>query len=343
MRAVLIAALALALSAPPVEARLRLVRVGHFAQPVYVTGRPGGLVVVERYGRVRILRHGKVRTLLDLRRRVGIADPDVTVDQRGLFSIAFGRGDRVYVDYVDRHGELRVDEWRRRTRAFRHVLDLGPATTQHHGGQLQFGPDRLLYVSTGMGDDPESSQDPASTRGKLLRLDPTVQPARPEVVALGLRNPWRFSFDRGRVLIGDVGEDSIEEVDVLPRNATPRINLGWPAYEGFHLRAPQRPLGRRMPALVHRHGPGWCSVVGGYVARGSAPRVLHGRYVYADLCSGRLWSARLRGTSLLDDRRLRAPPVYSPVSFGEDARGRLFVVSLGGDVFRFAESGHEGP
>jgi hypothetical protein len=89
-----------------------------------------------------------------------------------------------------------------------------------------------------------------------------------------------------------------------------------------------------MPALVHRHGRGWCSVVGGYVARAGAPRVLHGCHVYGDLCSGRLWSARLRGTSLVDDRRLRVPPVFSPVSFGKDARGRLYVVSLAGDVFR---------
>jgi hypothetical protein len=243
MRAVLIAALIIALTAPPAAARLRLVRVGHFSQPVYIAGRPGALVVVERYGRVRVVRHGKVRTLLDLRHRVGIADPDVTVDQRQ------------------------------------------------------------------------------------------------EVVALGLRNSWRFSFDRGRVLIGDVGEDSYEEVDVLPRDVTPGVNFGWPAYEGFHLRAGQQPFGIRMPALVHRHGPGWCSVVGGYVARAGAPRVLHGRYVYGDLCSGRLWSARQRGTALVDDRRLRVPPVFSPVSFGEDARGRLYLVSLGGDVFRLADSG----
>jgi hypothetical protein len=336
MRVVLIAALLLVLTAAPATARLRLVRVGHFSQPVYVTGRPGALVVVERYGRVRVVRHGKVRTLLDLRRRVGIADPDVTVDQRGLLSVAFGPGGRLYVDYVDRDGELRVDEWHRRT--LRHVLDLGPATTQHHGGQLQFGPDGLLYVSTGMGDDPDASQDPASPRGKLLRFDPRVRPARPEVVALGLRNPWRFSLDRGRIWIGDVGERTYEEVDVVPRHAA-GVNFGWPAYEGFHLRAARPPFAIRRPALVHRHGRGWCSLVGGYVARAGTPRALHGRYVYGDLCSGRLWSARVRGASLAGDRRLRVPPVFSPVSFGKDARGRLYVVSLGGDVFRFAEAG----
>ena len=222
------------------------------------------------------------------------------------------------------------------------LLSLEQPYVNHNGGNIQFGPDGLLYVSTGMGDDPDASQDPASPRGKLLRLDPRVRPARPEVVALGLRNPWRFAFDRGRIWIGDVGERTYEEVDVLPRHAGPGVNFGWPAYEGFRLRAGAGPPGVRMPALVHRHGAGWCSVVGGYVARGRAPRVLHGRYVYADLCSGRLWSARLRGTSLVDDRRLRIPPVFSPVSFGEDARGRLYVVSLGGDVFRLAVSGHQG-
>jgi glucose/arabinose dehydrogenase len=346
MRAALVAVTALLLLAAPAGAAgLRLKRLGTFAEPVYVASPPrdaGTLAVVERYGRVRLVRHGRVqrRPLIDLRGRVRIADPRPENDQRGLFSLAFApdyaTSGRLYVSYVDRGGRLRVDAARRHRRALRHVLDLGPATTTHHGGQLQFGPDGLLYVSTGMGADPSVSQDPARLGGKLLRLDPRGRPARPEVVALGLRNPWRFSFDRstGAVLIGDVGEHAAEEVDVLAAGAPAGTNFGWPAYEGRELQPGHAPFGARMPALVHRHGRAWCSVIGGYVARGRAARSLRGRYVYGDLCSGRLWSARLTGAALTGDAPLRAPRIPYLVSFGQDARGRLYGVSLSGGVWR---------
>jgi glucose/arabinose dehydrogenase len=222
MWAVLVAATAaLVLTAPADAEALRLKRVGTFDEPVYVTGPRGDaatLAVVERYGRVRLVRHGHVqrRSLLDIRRRVRITHPRPRDDQRGLFSLAFApdyaRSGRLYVDYVDRRGRLRVDEWQRGTRSLRRVVDLGRATTKHHGGQMRFGPDGLLYVSTGMTDDPAASQDPAALGGKLLRLDPLARPSQPEVVALGLRNPWRFSFDpfTGAALIGDVGEHAAE-------------------------------------------------------------------------------------------------------------------------------------
>jgi glucose/arabinose dehydrogenase len=273
-------ALAVALltaAAPAHAAELRGERVGTFDEPVYVTSPPGHprtLAVVERYGRVRLVRRGRVlrRPLLDLRRRVLIEDDRETIDQRGLLSIAFApdyrRSGRLYVDYVDTAGRLRVDEWRRGSGRLRRVLDLGEATTQHHGGQLQFGPDGLLYVSTGMGDDPDTSQDPASPGGKILRLDPRERPARPEVVALGLRNPWRFSFDR----------------------------------------------------------PSGLLLIGGYVLRG--------RYLYGDVCSGRLWSARLEDDGTLSRPRRAGLTVPYLVSFGRDARGRVYAVSLDGPVWR---------
>ncbi len=234
MRAVCVIAVSLALAAPASAAELRLKRVGTFSEPVYVTSPPrdaGTLAVVERYGRVRLVRHGKVlrRLLVDLRGRVRITHPRPHLDQRGLFSLAFApdyaTSRRLYVDYVDGRGRLRVDEFQRGER--RRVLDLGRATTKHHGGQLQFGPDGLLYVSTGMGATPEVSQDAGSLRGKLLRLDPLVRPARPEVVALGLRNPWRFSFDRltGALLIGEVGEDTFEEINLVPPGVPPGFEL----------------------------------------------------------------------------------------------------------------------
>jgi glucose/arabinose dehydrogenase len=346
MRAVLAAALAVFILVPPASAAgVRLKRVGTFSQPVYVTSPPGDagtLAVVERYGRVRLVRHGHVarRPLIDLRGRVRIADRRPGNDQRGLFSLAFApdyaTSGRFYVEYVDRRGRQRVDEGRRGSRSLRHVLDIGRATTKHHGGQLQFGPDGLLYASTGMGDQPSISQDPASLKGKLLRLDPRRRPARPEVVALGLRNPWRFSFDSatGTVLIGDVGELAVEEVDVIPPGAPAGTNFGWPAYEGNHLVPGYAPFPASFPALAHVHSRAWCGVVGGYVAHRHAPRALRGRYVYGDICSGRLWSARLTGTSLIGDARLRLPPVSYLVSLGQDARGRLYAVSILGDVWR---------
>jgi glucose/arabinose dehydrogenase len=334
-RAALAGVAAALIVAAPAPARERLERIGRFAQPVYVTSPPHTartLAVVERYGRVRELRDGRVlrRPLVDLRARVLVADPDETVDQRGLLSLAFApdyaRSRRLYVMYVDRSGRLRVDEWRRHARAGRRVLDLGPAPNQHHGGQLQFGPDGRLYVSTGMGDVPSVSQDPAAPGGKILRLDPRARPPRPEVVALGLRNPWRFSFAAGGVLlIGDVGGDLYEEIDVLAPGTPRGANFGWPLLEGHQRLAPGDPPGYVAPAAVLAHSDGWCSVVGGYATRG--------RYVFGDVCSGRLWSARLAGARLGAPRRLRLTVPYL-VSFGRDRARRLYAVSLNGEVLR---------
>ena len=171
------------------------------------------------------------------------------------------------LDYVDRRGRLRVDAARRGSARTRRIF-IGVATTMHHG-QLQFGPDGLLYVSTGMGSDPDSSQDVSGPGGKILRVDPRRAGAEPEVVALGLRTPWRFSFDRrtGLALIGDVGENRQEEVDVLDPASTGPANFGWPFAEGRRVRA-GAPGGLTAPALTHAHGPRWCSIVGGYVVRG---------------------------------------------------------------------------
>ena len=253
-------AAALSLAAAPAPA-VTGQRLGSFDQPVYVASPPGDpatQAVVERYGRIVLVHRGRVlrRPLIDMRRRVLIGDPDETSDQRGLLSMAFApdyaRSGRFYVDYVDRDGRLRVDAARRGSSRTQRILDLGVATTMHHGGQLQFGPDGKLYVSTGMGDDPGSSQDPDRPGGKILRLDPRRPGQRPEIVALGLRNPWRFSFDRrtGLALIGDVGESHTEEVDVLdPAGATP-VNFGWPFAEG-RTTQPGAPAGLTAPAIAH--------------------------------------------------------------------------------------------
>jgi glucose/arabinose dehydrogenase len=240
------------------------------------------------------------------------------------------------VQYVDRDSRLRVDELRRGSDGVRRVLDLGPVPEQHHGGQLQFGPDGLLYVSTGVGDEPEQAQALDRPGGKILRLDPRVPGAQPEVYALGLRNPWRFSFDRrtDALIIGDVGGSHAEEVDLIAPGTPAGTNFGFPAFEGRARRASGPPAVAAPPALVRTHaGSGWCAVTGGYVVRDRRLRRLRGRYVYGDLCSGRIRKARLKDGRLVRDRRARLRVPYL-VSFGQDAAGRIYAVSFRGGVYR---------
>jgi hypothetical protein len=176
----------------------------------------------------------------------------------------------------------------------------------------------------------------------VLRVDPRVSGARPRVFAYGLRNPYRFSFDRsrGHLVIADVGQDEIEEVDFVPRRAGARAprggeNFGWPVFEGRHRFSSGRVSHYVPPVLQRSHGQGACTIIGGYVVRDRSLRGLYGRYVYGDLCDSRLRTARLARPRARGDRALgvRVPML---VSFGEDARGRVYAVSLSGPVYRLA-------
>ena len=233
----------------------------------------------------------------------------------------------------------------------------------HNGGLIAFGPDGLMYVGTGDGgggDDPHgargNAQDLGSLLGKLLRIDPRRAGGRPyaipasnpfagtpgargEVWAYGLRNPWRFSFDRatGDLAIGDVGQDAVEEIDFVRRGRGRGANFGWRPLEGRRANFPgERAPGALAPVIEHTHEAGWCSITGGVVVRDPALAALRGRYVYGDYCQGRLRSARLRPGRARDDRALGLPRVASLASFGEDGRGRVYVVSLAGPVWRLA-------
>lgn len=366
-----VALLLMALGAAPGSASaLRLHRVARFRQPVYVTSPPGDrrdLFVVERAGRIEIVRHGRKlrRPFLDIRRLVSLPFPNNQFrDQGGLVSLAFApdyrRSGLFYVFYTNRDGNLDVDQFQRSphsaTRASvssRRILFALPRHGQltDLGGDLAFGPDGYLYIGFGEGSDPDSAQNLGALTGKILRIEPTpaapapysvpadnpfvgVAGARPEVFAYGLRMPWRFSFDpgSGNLIIGDVGDERFEEVDVLTAGDA-GANLGWPFFEGRHRNEAGAPGGLTFPVLVRAHSRQTCAIVGGYVMRGRRIPSLRGRYVYGDVCSGLVRSVRVGPDGAHGDRPEHLTVPYLD-SFGRDARGRLYAVSLLGGVYR---------
>jgi glucose/arabinose dehydrogenase len=360
--------------ARPARSGVRLEPVGTFRSPVYVTAPPGDrrrIFVVEQAGMIRVVRGGKrlSRPFLDIRSLVTAGG------EQGLLSMAFApdyaRTRRFYVNYTDKQGLQRVVEYRRSrpsadralSSSARTVLRYDGVEDNHNGGLVLFGPDRLLYIGTGDGggaNDQHGSrgnaQDLGSLLGKILRIDPRPSDgraysvpadnpfagrsgARPEIYSYGLRNPWRFSFDRatGDLTIADVGQDAIEEIDFARRGEASGANYGWRPYEGTrHVNGESAP-DHVAPVLQLTHDAGNCSVTGGYVVRDRSLPDLEGRYVYGDLCKGQLRSARLAPGSASDDAAIKGlATVQQLSSFGEDALGRVYVVSLTGPVYRLA-------
>ena len=351
---------------------VRLVEIGRFDQPVYVhqppSGADGQLFVVEQPGRIEVvgLDGGGETTFLD------IVDKVASGGERGLLSIAFAHdyatSGLFYVYYTDKGGDLTVEEYRRSASdplqadpsSARKLLDISHSRfPNHNGGQLQFGPDGFLYVGTGdgggAGDPSENAQDRGSLLGKLLRIDPLNgdpyaipdgnpfknRGGRDEIYAMGLRNPWRFSFDRetGNILIGDVGQDRREEIDYETPKSLRGANFGWDAFEGFGpYKAPgasKPPRDHDKPIAAYPTAGGNCAVTGGYVVRDPELGALVGRYVYADHCQGKIRSLIPRRKRARDDKPLGlSEPSIS--SFGEDAAGHVYVVSLAGRVSRLA-------
>lgn len=345
-------------------------RIGTFAQPMLVAHARGDarrLFVVERAGRVRLVRSGRKlrRPFLDIR---GLTTTD---GERGLLSLAFApdyaTSRRFYVFYTANSGDLTVAEFKRSTRSRDYAVRSSRRTvltqrhrrfSNHNGGHIAFGPDGRLFISTGDGggggDPGENAQDLRSRLGKLLRIDPRASRtrsfrvpadnpfrnragARPEIWAYGLRNPFRYSFDRltGDLALGDVGQNQIEEIDFAERSEGlgRGANYGWDVWEGTRRFEPGTAPGHVPPVLELLHGHGYCSVIGGVVVRDERLPALNGRYVFGDLCRSGLQQARL------DTRNPRATAldgaaVDTLVGFGEDARGRVHAVSLEGPVYR---------
>jgi glucose/arabinose dehydrogenase len=347
---------------------VRLSKLGNFDQPVYVSqppDDPGLLFVVEQAGRIVIMRDGEriATPFLDLGDRVSCCG------ERGLLSIAFapdyGKSGLFYVYYTDKAGTIRVVEYRRSesdplvadSGSARELLHVAHPFENHNGGLALFGPDRLLYIGIGDGgsqNDPNrNGQDLDTLLAKLLRIDPAASDgkpytvpadnpfvdrpdARPEIYSYGLRNPWRFSFDRltDDLSIGDVGQDEFEEVDLVGRGEGRGANFGWSAYEGTaRFNDDQRAPNAVPPVLVYGHDSG-CSITGGYVVRDPSLPTLYGRYLYGDFCAGQLHSFTARPDREATDDRPLGLQVPSLSSFGEDNAGHIYATSLEGPVYR---------
>jgi glucose/arabinose dehydrogenase len=328
--------------AAPAQGGYRFVQVASgFDQPVHVSAprnQPGTLYVVEQPGRIRIVRNGRITgTLLDIRSRVQCCG------EQGLLSVAFhpryGQNRRYFVFYTAPNN--RVVEYRGR-RAVRTYLNISDPYSNHNGGQLAFGPDGRLYAGTGdagAGGDPENrAQNLGSPFGKLWAWNVDRRGGRGQIVGFGLRNPWRFSFDRktGDLYIGDVGQNSWEEVNFTPRRSPGLENYGWDVYEGrarFESKPPNSRGRLRFPVAVYSLDGGECAVSGGFVYRGKAVPSAAGRYFYGDNCTGDIWSFRIargRATGLRKERF----SLGGLSSFGEDANGELYAVTLNGRLYQ---------
>jgi glucose/arabinose dehydrogenase len=354
---------------PPPPGVPSLSRVGNFAEPVYLTAAPGDsvrLFVVERGGTIRVLHHDTTQTrpFLDLS-----ASVQTSYVEQGLLSLTFdpqyAANGRLFVYFTNLNGDIRIvrytvssDPDSADQASADTILKVAhPGQSNHNGGQLQFGPDNMLWAGTGDGGgggDPDgNAQNKHALLGKLLRLDvsgasgyviPADNPFRndtsaaPEVWSYGLRNPWRFSFDRltGDLYIGDVGQDRYEEVDVSP-TAVQRgrgANFGWNIMEGIHC-YPNDPCTTTgvLPIVDYPHLGAACSITGGYVYRGSALPDLAGLYFYADYCTGSVHAIRYPSSTTGDWTTLLSPG-NDISSFGQDARGELYILQLTGSVWR---------
>jgi hypothetical protein len=330
------------------------------------------LFVVEQPGRIQLVRERKVvaTPFLDITDRVGSSG-----SEQGLLGLAFhprfAENGRFFVNYTDRGGDTHIAEFRAGIGADavdptteRTILVQDQPFANHNGGQLAFGNDGFLYIGLGdggsAGDPLGSGQSLGTFLGKLLRIDvdksqPYVVPpdnpftglagARPEIWAFGLRNPWRFAFDRatGDLLIGHVGQGAVEEVDaeVSPRRGGQ--NYGWNVTEGSRCFNPATGCslaGITLPVVEYGHGEG-CSITGGVVYRGCRMPGYAGTYFYSDYCSSFVRTLRLEGGRAVDQRDFTAQlgPRRSLVAFGTDAFGEIYMLELGGNVYQIVPAG----
>ncbi len=353
------------------DGRLRLMRMGSFDEPTSVTGAPGDprrVYVLQRSGQVMLLLdgHRQSRPFLNISGSVYSQGSD----EQGLLGMAlpadYAATGLFYVDYTVSGNDIRIAQYRRSPSDANLAEPLSAHTlltidhhafTNHNGGQLAFGPEGDLFIGVGdggsEGDPSANGQNTGTLLAKILRIAPTAgggytiprgnpfagQPGkRAEIWAYGLRNPWRFSFDRltGDMIVGDVGQDREEELDFAPAGTGAGANYGWSVWEGdrrFGTGSAPRAVA---PVLTLSHSDGYCAIIGGYVVRDQSLPSLFGRYLFGDYCRAKIESVKLSRKAATG---LRATGLEVPAlsSFGQDARGHIYVASLQGAVYRLAQ------
>jgi glucose/arabinose dehydrogenase len=350
-------------AAPPAavpldRVRVRLQTVVQLQEPIALATRPDDatLYVAERAGVVRAVRDGKAaeRPVLDIR--------DVVLDggERGLLGITFSAGgDELYASYTNLDGDTRLVAYRMEGEqaapgSARELLAVDQPFANHNGGNVVLGPDGMLYLGLGDGgaaNDPErNAQDPATLLGKLVRVDPGGRPPPdnpfvgddlflPEIYALGLRNPWRFSFDRktADLWVADVGQNSVEEINMTPAQRSAGRNYGWDIFEGTQpFEGDELPPDAVVPVEEYPTSDG-CAVTGGFVYRGRAIPQLDGAYLYGDYCAGFVRALRVKDGKLVDRTQLDIS-LAGLASFGEDSDGELYLLSLDGEVAKLVSA-----
>jgi glucose/arabinose dehydrogenase len=341
--------------------KLRLARVAKIPDAVAVATRSGDdtLYVGTRVGRVVAVREGGVqkKPLLDISERVS------TEGEQGLFSLAFSpEDDRLYISYTDRDSQGWVQSFAHERRAIdvrsrENVLRVDQPSIRHNGGNLVFDSKGHLWLGLGdgsLGNDPEdNAQTLSNLHGKLLRIQPTpdgarpyVVPksnpfvnrpdARPEIYAYGLRNPWRFSIDliTEDLWIGDVGQYIVEEIDYLRREERAGANFGWNRLEGSLPFSGSAPRNSVDPIAEYNHDDGRCAIIGGHVYRGRAIPGLYGAYLYGDLCDGKVRGLVQKRGQVAYERDELGLQIPDLVSFAQLPDGEMFVLSLTEGVFR---------
>jgi glucose/arabinose dehydrogenase len=340
--------------------------VSGLSAPVFLTSPPNDtrLFVVEQSGSIRVIKNGQLLATPYL----NIASKITYGGERGLLGLAFhpnfATNGFFYVNYVNTSNNTVIERYHATPSSdvaelTSASLVLGitqPSFTNHKGGMIAFGPDGMLWIGTGdggSGGDPQNNGQTLSTLlGKMVRIDVNVAGAaygipannpfvgsgtnRQEIWGWGLRNPWRFSFDRetGDLYVADVGQGLWEEVNVVPRTQA-SVNYGWRVMEGTHCynatTCNQSAL--TLPVHEYDHSDGNCSVTGGYVYRGSAIPSLRGRYLYSDYCTGFLKSFRMANGTAVEHVTWDVGALGNVTSFGEDSAGELYILA-DGTVFR---------
>ena len=336
-----------------------------FARPLLLTHAGDGsgrLFVVEQAGMIQVMENGapQAEPFLDITSQVGSQG-----NEQGLLGLAFHpdfeQNGFFYIDYTDLSGDTVVSRFQVSANANQAdggseqvLLQVDQPFANHNGGNLAFGPDGYLYVGLGdggsQGDPNGNAQSPDTLLGKILRIDvnagapyaiPVDNPFTSggglgEIWALGLRNPWRFSFDSltGNMFIGDVGQNQWEEINYLPLG-TAGANFGWNYFEGTHAYKGSPPDGAGLmpPVAEYEHGTSRCSVTGGYVYRGAALPAWQGVYVYADYCSGEVWGLVQNADGNWENQIL-FDTSFQVTSFGTDEAGEIYLIHRGGGIYQ---------